>query len=67
MTKGNLDKPYQAYLALAYAAYSLKKFDIALEAARKAATYPEGVKDGENMTKALEALIMDREAKKNKA
>lgn len=67
IAKGNLAKPYQAYLSLAYTAYSLQKYDIALEAAVKATEYPEGVKDGQNMADALKALIKDREAKKNKS
>ncbi len=67
ITKGNLAKPYQAYLSLAYTAYSLQQYEIALAAARKAAEFPEGVKDGQVMVKALEGLISDREAKKNKA
>jgi len=66
IAKGNLAKPYQAYLSLAYTAYSLQKYDIALSAAHKAAEFPEGAKDGGNMAKALEGLISDREAKKNK-
>jgi tetratricopeptide (TPR) repeat protein len=66
ITKGNLTKPYQAYLALAYSAYSLQKYEIALEAARKATQFPEGAKDGQNMVDALTALIKDREAKKNR-
>lgn len=65
--KGNLTKPHQAQLALAYTAYSLKKYDLALQAARKASEYPEGAKDGQNMVKALEGLIADRDAKKNKS
>ncbi len=65
IAKGNLTKPYQAYLALAYAAYSLRKYDIALEAATKATEFPEGAKDGGNMKKALEDILKDRETKKN--
>jgi predicted Zn-dependent protease len=67
IAKGNLTKPFQAYLSLSYTAYQLKKFDIALEAAKKAAEYPEGVKDGGAMVKALEGIMQDREARKNKA
>jgi tetratricopeptide (TPR) repeat protein len=67
ITKGNLNKPYQAQLALAYTAYSLKKYDLALVAARKATEYPEGAKDGQNMVRALEDILKDREAKKNKS
>ena len=65
IAKGNLSKPYQAYLSLAFTAYSLQKYDVALEAARKATEFPEGVKDGENMVKALQEIMKDREAKKN--
>ena len=65
ITKGNLTRPYQAYLSLAYTAYSLKKYEVALEAARKATEFPEGAKDGETMKKALEDIIKDRETKKN--
>jgi len=67
IAKGNLSKPYQAYLSLSYTAYQLKKFDIALDAAKKAAEYPEGAKDGNSMVKALEGIIQDREARKNKS
>jgi tetratricopeptide (TPR) repeat protein len=67
IAKGNLSKPYQAYLALAFTAYSLKQYDIALNAAREAKKFPEGLRDGENMEKALEDIIRDREAKKNKS
>lgn len=66
ITKGDLTKPYQAYLSLAYTAYSLQKYELALEAARKATEFPEGVKDGTNMSKALEDLLRDRENKKNR-
>ena len=67
IAKGNLSKPFQAYLSLSYTAYQLKKFDIALEAAKKAAEYPEGAKDGGAMVKALEGIMQDREARKNKS
>ncbi len=66
ITKGNLQKPFQAYLSLSYTAYQLKKYEVALEAAKKAAEFPEGAKDGKSMVKALEDIIKDREAKKNK-
>ncbi|AOS46340.1 Anaphase-promoting complex, cyclosome, subunit 3 [Lacunisphaera limnophila] len=65
ISKGNLTRPYQAYLSLAYTAYSLQKYDVALDAARKATEYPEGAKDGAAMVKALEEVMKDREAKKN--
>ena len=65
--KGGLTKPHSVYLFLAYVAYELKKFDIALDAAKKAAATPEGAKDGQNMIKAIEDIVKEREAKKNKA
>jgi tetratricopeptide (TPR) repeat protein len=64
--KGNLAKPHAVYLFLAYSAYEQKKFEIALESAKKAAATPEGAKDGANMVKAIEDMIKDREAKKSK-
>jgi tetratricopeptide (TPR) repeat protein len=67
IAKGGLNKPYQAQLSLAFTAYSLKKYDVALAAAKKATEYPEGVRDGENMVRALEDIIKEREAKKNKS
>jgi tetratricopeptide (TPR) repeat protein len=66
VTKGGLSKPHSAYLFLAYVAYELKKFDIALEAAKKGAAYPEGAKDGQNMIKAIEDILKDRDLKKSK-
>ena len=39
----------------------------ALEAAKKAAEYPEGAKDGGAMVKALEGIMQDRETRKNKS
>lgn len=65
VAKGNLTRPYQAYLALAYAGYSLQRYDEALKAAEKATEYPDGVRDGENMVKALKDIIADREKKKS--
>lgn len=64
--KGNLTKPHQVYLFLAYVAYELKKFEIALEAAKKAVATPEGAKDGQNMIRAIEDMMKDRESKKSK-
>ncbi len=66
VAKGELQKPHSVYLFLAYIAYELKKFDVALESARKAAEYPDGVKDAQNMIKGIEEIIKDREAKKSK-
>lgn len=67
VAKGNLNKPHQGYMLVAYTAYQLKKLDVALQAATKATEYPEAGKDAANMKKALEDLIKDREAKKTKA
>lgn len=66
VAKGGLTKPHSVNLFLAYVAYELKKFDIALAAAKKAAEYPEGAKDAQNMIKAVEEIVKDREAKKSK-
>jgi len=51
---------------LAYIGYQLKKFDLALEAAKKAAEFPEGAKEAKSMVHAIEDIIKEREAKKNK-
>lgn len=66
VAKGDLQKPHAVYLFLAYIGYELKKYDIALEAAKKAAAYPEGAKDAQNMIKGIEDIIKDRELKKSK-
>jgi tetratricopeptide (TPR) repeat protein len=66
IAKGSLTKPHQVYLFLAYVGYELNKFDIALDAAKQAAGFPEGAKDGQNMVKAIDDKIKEREAKKNK-
>jgi len=66
--KGNLTKPHQVYSYYAYVAYELKKFDIALEAARKAVADPEGAKDrqAQGLLKGIEDIIKERDAKKEK-
>jgi len=66
VTKGGLTKPYQVYLFLAYISYQLKKYDIALDAAKHAIESPEGSKEGHNMLKAIEDVIKYREDKKNR-
>jgi len=68
VAKGNLTKPHQVYMYLAYIAFELKKFDKALDAAQKAAATPEGAKDPQTkgMIKAIEDTMRDREAKKAK-
>ena len=53
----------QAYLLVAWVAFELKKFDIALEAATKATSFPEGAKEGARMKSAIEEAKKDREAK----
>lgn len=68
VTKGGLSKPHQAYMFLAYVAYELKKFDAALDAAKKALETPEGAKDPQtkSMIRAIEETIKDRAEKKAK-
>jgi tetratricopeptide (TPR) repeat protein len=68
VTKGNLTKPHQGYMYLAYIAFELKKFEVALEAAQKAAALPDGAKDPQTqaMIKAITDTIADREVKKAK-
>lgn len=68
VAKGGLTKPHQTYMYLAYIAFELKKFDVALEAAKKAVETPDGAKDPQvkNMIKAIEDTIKDRESKKAK-
>jgi len=66
IAKGDLAKPHHVYLFLAFIGYELKKYDIALDAAKHAAEFPEGAKDGGNMVKALKEIMKDRETKKNK-
>lgn len=57
--KGNLTKPYSAYLYLAYLAYELEKLPQALQAADKALTYPQGreSKQLQNLRDAIENSI----------
>ena len=64
--KGNLTKPHQAYMFLAYVAFELKKFEAALDAAKKAAETPEGAKDPQtkNMIRAIEETMKERAEKK---
>lgn len=68
VAKGNLTKPHQVYMFLAYVAFELKKFDISLAAAKQAAAQPEGAKDPQtrSMIKAIEETMKDREEKKAK-
>ena len=66
VAKGGVTKPHQVYLFLAFIGYQLKKYDIALDAAKHAAEFPEGAKEGKNMIKAIDDIVKEREAKKNK-
>ena len=66
VAKGGLAKPHSVYLFLSYVAYVVKTCDIAREAAKKAAEYPEGAKDARNMIKGIEEILKEREAKKSK-
>lgn len=68
IAKGGLAKPHQVNLFLAFIAYELKKFDDAMVAAQAAAATPEGAADPQtqNMIKAIDEILKDRELKKNK-
>jgi len=65
--KGGGAKPHTTYLFLAFIAYELKKFDIALEASEQAITIPEGKAEGERMKQAILDLLKEREAKMQKS
>jgi tetratricopeptide (TPR) repeat protein len=64
IAKGGADKPHMAYLYLAYIGYELKKYDIALDAAKNALKYPDGVKEGTTLKKAIEDALAERDLKK---
>lgn len=65
--KGGGNRPHQTYLFLAFIAYELKKFDLALEAAELAIATPEGKVEGQRMKQAIEDIIREREAKIQKS
>jgi tetratricopeptide (TPR) repeat protein len=65
--KGGGNKPHSTYLFLAFVAYELKKFDIALDAAERAIATPEGKAEGTRMKQAIQDIIKEREAKAAKA
>lgn len=65
--KGGGNKPHSTYLFLAFIAYELKKFDIALDAADRAIATPEGKAEGQRMKQAILDIIKEREAKAQKA
>lgn len=61
--KGGGNKPHSTFLFLAYIAYELKKFDIALDAANRAIATPEGKVEGLRMKQAIQDILKEREAK----
>lgn len=66
IAKGGGNKPHQTYLFLAFIAYELKKFDVALDAAERAIKTPEGKAEGERMKQAILDIMREREAKLQK-
>lgn len=67
VNKGGGNKPHSTFLFLAYIAYELKKFDIALDAANRAIATPEGKVEGQRMKQAVLDVLKEREAKAQKA
>lgn len=65
--KGGGNRPHQTDLFLAFIAYELKKFDIALAAAERAIATPEGKVEGQRMKQAIEDILREREAKLQKS
>lgn len=61
--KGGGNRPHQTDLFLAFVAYELKKYDIALAAAERAIATPEGKAEGQRMKQAIEEIIRERESK----
>lgn len=61
--KGGGNRPHQTNLFLAFVAYELKKFDIALAAAERAIATPEGKAEGLRMKQAIEEIVRERESK----
>ncbi|MBA3850417.1 MAG: hypothetical protein C0502_10555, partial [Opitutus sp.] len=64
--KGGGNKPHQTYLFMAFIAYEVKKFDLALDAAERAVKTPEGKAEGERMKQAILDIMREREAKLQK-
>jgi tetratricopeptide (TPR) repeat protein len=64
--KGNLNRPDQAYLFLAYLSFEAGEFQVALEATDKAIAYPESKEEGNRMKSAILDAISEREAKLQK-
>jgi len=66
VAKGGGTKPSQTQMFLAYVAFELKKYDLALAAADKALTYPDVHDKAATMKKAIEGSIQAREDKLKK-
>jgi predicted Zn-dependent protease len=66
IAKGGGSQPHRVYLFLAFIAYELKKFDVALDAAERAIKTPEGKAEGERMKQAIQDIIREREEKLKK-
>lgn len=64
--KGNLSRPYQAYLLFAYLSLEANNLEAALDASEKAIAFPEGEKEGIRMKSAILEAIADRDAKNQK-
>ncbi|MDP2138311.1 MAG: hypothetical protein Q8J74_10710 [Candidatus Didemnitutus sp.] len=65
--KGGGNRPHQTYLFLAFVAYDLKKFDLALQAAERAIATEEGKAEGERMRDSILDIIRERDAKLQKS
>lgn len=64
--KGNLNRPHQAYLFLAYLSFEAKQLEVALDAAERAVAYPEGAEEGARMKAAIQDAIAERAARLEK-
>jgi len=66
IAKGGSDRKDRAYVYLAFLAFELKKYDLALEAATQAVKYPDGVKDGTQILNAVKDALSEREMKRQR-
>jgi Tfp pilus assembly protein PilF len=66
VAQGGGNKPSQTYMFLAYVAYALQKYDVALAAADKAIGFPESHDKGVSMKKTIENAVANREDKLKK-
>jgi len=64
--KGNLNRPHQAYLFLAYLNFEAMELEVALDTVEKAIAYPEGAEEGTRMKAAIKDAIAERAAKLEK-